>query len=370
MTRSALRIILMGSMLALPACHRKASVPAPAQSAKADDLSKSKQGEGNGTGAGVGANADEDTDSSTSRYHEATVYVDGVPRIAFTYNEMPSTVKVYEYTWSEDYPDEKAHHMLVADYVKALGVDLAKVKELHWYGGRDRVVILTGDELRKYKDKLFFQFTRDMFGKPRTEWRTNVMVNDHIDVVSDLAIYVDKKPPRWDKELWSLVDDRGEPIDKTIPYCQEEMPRRSVRVNVDGRFVAYMKRNLLEGNLHPLNGDKDGNVPAGVLPIYKLNELLSSRKQPATGFKGIDLITGEERIVRLSADEAKDITFSLKRHGGGVAEIFWQGHNVEAKAVNVYVGTPVPTRPHRTLTLGHQARIGGGDSHSRQEKGQ
>src|SRR5262249_15611060 len=108
----------------------------------------------------------------------------------------------------------------------------------------------------------------------------------------------------------------------------------------------------------------------GVLPRYKLNELLSSKQQPATGFKGIDLINPDERIVRIPAAEAKDLEFSLKRHGGGGADIFWAGHTVEAQALNVYVKTAVPTRVSRTLTLGHQARIGGGDSHSRPGKGQ
>src|SRR4051812_43879083 len=113
MTRSALRIILATSMLALPACHRKASAPA---SVKADDLSKSKQGEGTGAGAGLGGNADEETENPNQRYHEATVYVDGVPRIAFTYNEMPSSVKVSEYDWSLE--GDMAHHILIADYLK------------------------------------------------------------------------------------------------------------------------------------------------------------------------------------------------------------------------------------------------------------
>src|SRR5262249_13355854 len=129
-------------------------------------------------------------------------------------------------------------------------------------------------------------------------------------------------------------------------------------------------RNLLEGNLHPVNGDKDGIVPAGTLPRYKLSELLASKQQPASGFRGIDLITQDERIVRLSVDEAKDLEFSLKRHGGGVASIVvgTQSHEVEAKALNVYVKTAVPTRPMRTFTVGWKARKGGGDSHSRPEK--
>jgi hypothetical protein len=364
MTRSALRIILATSMLAMPACHRRAPAPKPAVAA--DDLTKSKQGEGNGTGAGLGANADEETENPTQRYHEATVYVDGVPRVAFTYNEMPSSVKVSEYDWSLE--GDMAHHMLVADYLQSLGLDLNKIKETHWYGGRSRVVVITGEQIRKLKSKLFFNFTRDLFGKPRAEWRRDLDVNDHVDVVTDLAVYVDKKPPHWDKEQWSLVDDNGEPIETTIPYCQEEMPRRSVRVNVDGRFVAFMKRNLLEGNLHPVNGDKDGNVPAGVLPRYKLNELLASKGQPSSGFKTVDLITFEERVLRVPAADAKDIEFSLKRHGGGVAEIFWAGHSIEVKAVSVFVKSPAPVRPMRTVTLGLNARNGGGDSHSKPEK--
>jgi hypothetical protein len=114
-----------------------------------------------------------------------------------------------------------------------------------------------------------------------------------------------------------------------------------VRVNVDGRFVAYMKRNLLEGNLHPVN--------AGALPRYKLNELLGSKKVRTTKFRGIDLITADERIVRLSPDEAKDLEFALQRHGGGIADIYFAGHTVQAKALNVYVRNDVSQRPMRTL---------------------
>jgi hypothetical protein len=369
MTRHALGFFLAMAMLPAGGCHRRAHAPQPAPVTQAaGDSSKNKQGEGNGTGAGLGENADEETDNPLQRFHEATVYVDGVPRIAFTYNEMPSSVKVTEFDWSGEH--DLAHHMLIADYLRSLGVDINKVKETHWYGGRDRVVVITGDELRKNQKHLYFNFSRDFLGKPRVEWRNGVKTNDMVDIITDLAVYVDKKPPRWDRDLWSLIDDNGDPIDERIPYCKEEMPRRSVRVNVDGRFIAFMKRNLLEGNLHPLNGDAEGNVPAGQLPRYALSELLASKKVEAPKLRGVDLITRDERIVRLSSEESSKIEFSLQRHGGGVAEIFFSNQMVEAKALNIYVKDAPAVRPMRTLTLGHQARNRSMDSHPRPEKAQ
>jgi hypothetical protein len=368
MTRSALRFLLAMSMFAGAGCHKRTQIQAKAAVvAQADGPpapGSNKQGEGNGTGAGLGANADEDLDNPNQRFHEATVYVDGVPKIAFTYNEMPPSVPVYEYTWGEEGDSDKAHHMLVADYLKALGVNLKKVKEAHFYGGRDRVVVVTGDELRKHAKDFYFNFTRDFLGKPRGEWKPGLHTNDKVDISTDLAVYVNKKPPHWDKENWSLVDDKGQPITEEIPYCADEMPRRSVRVNVDGIYVAYLKRNLLEGNLQPVN-EVNGEVPKTEMPRYKLNELLAKKNIPTSAFRGMDLITRDERIIRISPTDAADVEFTLQRHGGGIAEFSFKGVKAYAKAVNVYVKLAPPNRPMRTYTLGgvgRQARRGGGES--------
>ena len=363
---AALRLLLAGSLLGAGACHRRAHVAKPAVAQKAAQAQgPDHQGEGNGTGAGLGANADEDTDNPLQRFHEATIYVDGEPRVAFSYNELPASVKWSEFDWSGE--GDKARHALIADLIKAVGVDLKDVKATHWYGGRDRIAIISGDDLRKHHRSFYFDFTRDTFGKPRVEWRAAMHTQDMVDIVTDLCIYVHKQPPTWDREDGIALDSKGQPIEG-IPYSKEEMPRRSVRVNVDGRLTTFIKRNLLEGNVQPID-------PKAKVERFRLNEVLASKQVNAAEVHGLELITRDERVVRLSPEEVKaGVEFEMVRHAGGVIEAYFgtagQTHHVSTKAINVYVKSAQPNREMRTLTLGLQARRGGVDSHPRSEKSQ
>ncbi|HZS37942.1 MAG TPA: hypothetical protein VFF06_13990 [Polyangia bacterium] len=339
MSRTALALL---SILAVaPGCKRRAAAPAPAAAAPAPE----PQAE---SGGGQGQDGDEDDNGQQRRFHNATVFVDGVPTVAFTYNEMPPGVKVYQKEWEEG---EFYSHFLVCDYFKALGVDCKDVKETHWYAGRSRIAIITGDEIRRNKDTLFFNFTRELAGKPRVEWSAKVRTNDHVDLVSALAIYVHKKPPRWDKDAWTLYDDKGEPIDG-IPYLAAEQ-KGGLRVNIDGRLVAQIKRNLLDGNVAPLD-EKDGTTR------YALAEFLRSQKIALGPVRGIDLITREERVIRTTPEEARGlIAFAAPRQRHGEMMVYFGQHFVPVAAINIYSKLAPPTRNMRTVTIRGPVTAGG-----------
>jgi hypothetical protein len=276
------------------------------------------------------------------RFDTPTVYVDGVPIIAFTYNEMPPGVKVGYREWE---PGEPFAHVLVCDYLQNLGVDCAEVLETHWYAGRDRIAVISGDELRRNRRRLYFNFTRELFGKPRIEWTPGLRVSDHVDVASDLAVYVHKKPPRWSRDYWALLDDRGNAIDG-IPYSTPGV-RGGVRVNLDGRLVARIKRNLLEGNVTPVRppqGDEEAR--------YSISAILDSQRIHIKSFRGIDLVTADERVVRLAPAELRaGVELSAERQRHGEVTVYFGGHSVAAVAINVYARLAPPERPMRKLLL-------------------
>ena len=334
--------------LLLTACHRVESPRAkPNANANANDDNVANAIASND------AVADSDGDAPAPdgrRFHDATVYVDGKAILGFTYNEMPPGVKIYEKNWGD--PGETYEHFLICDYLKQLGVDCKDVKETHWYAGRSRIAIISGDELRRYRDKLYFNFTRETFGKPRVEWSKGIHTNDTVDLVSDLVVYVHKKPPRWDRETWSLIDDKGDPIDG-IPYAPADDVRGGVRVNVDARLAAKIKRNLLEGNVTPVSEGPDG-------ARYSLASFLAQKNlAPKQPIRAVELITREERVIRLFGDDAKDVSFVAAKKKSGEVMFYFGKHFAPAIAVNVWASLPPPDRKMRTLDFRGVAAAGG-----------
>jgi hypothetical protein len=346
MTRTAW--VLGLALIAAPACKRNAGSSAPAGSASPEVRHHGQGAEE----AGLVAENDDDGGGAggTPRHSDPMVYVDGETRASFTYNEMPSSVKVIDKGVSPD--DEglniHSHHILVCDYFAGLGVDCGKVKMTHWYAGRGRIAMISGDELRRARKILFINFTKDFAGKPRVEWAlaSKIHTNDKPDIVNDLAIYLNKKPPAWSQEQLSLVDDKGQPIDG-IPYAHED-GKRGVRINVDGHLVAKIKRNLLEGNVEPIAAPKPGEAPR-----YRVIDFLVSRGIKLEQVRGMDLIVREERVIRLSDDEIKGgLTFSAARQRHGEMMFYFGKHYVPVLAVDLWAQTNPPARPMRTVTLG------------------
>jgi hypothetical protein len=268
---------------------------------------------------------------------------------------MPASVKVLTHSYDDD--DGLSHRMLVCDYFHAIGADCSTIKSTQWYQGRGRVAIISGDELRRFAQRLYFNFTKDLAGKPRVEWHgaEGMVINDRPDLVANVAIYVNRKPPVWDEQAYALVDDKGVPF-AGIPYAHED-GKRGVRVNVDGRFKARIKRNLLEGNVTPVNADQP-DEPAR----YRLLDFLAAQKVPLQKVRGVDLVVREERVVRVAAADAAAVQFSAVKQHHGEMMFYFGAHYVPALAVNVWCESDPPARPMRTVTLGNTTADRGADT--------
>ncbi len=144
--------------------------------------------------------------TGVSRFKDAIVYVDGAPKGMLSFGELPLPIKV---AWHDEEsaiafgPDHPGPHFKitkqrryrVADYMKAIGVNPAKIKAIHIYGGGKRrlaAAVITGRELAKHKD-FAFRFGNDIGGKPipvcpESGWHCP-------DNITAIAVYVTKAPP-------------------------------------------------------------------------------------------------------------------------------------------------------------------------------
>jgi hypothetical protein len=231
--------------------------------------------------------------------HVPLVYVDGEPKAALAYNELPANLAL-----------DGQHRAKLCDYLKVLGAECAKVQRIDFHVTGDTLFV-SGDDLRKQR-RVTFHFADGMSSRPRLEG--TLVPGD----IGDIVVWVKQAP--------GMLKDDG---------------RRGVRVNVDGRLVAKIKRNLLEGNVEPVVEPKPGEVAR-----YRLRDFLASRSVTVAHIRGIDLITRDEHVVRVSAEElAAGIEFMAPDKGHGEMTFLLSGRTVPALAVDVWAESAPPTRP-------------------------
>jgi hypothetical protein len=285
MLRRSLTILF--ALTAVAGCKRQAATP-PAPVAAAPNPAEVRS---------VGKGATE----AGFELHVPLVYVDGEPRGVLAYNELPASLAF-----------DKEHRARLCDYLHLLGAECAKVQRIDFHVGTDTVFV-AGDDLRKQR-RVTFHFAGGLDGRPRLD--STLAPGELADVV----VWVAEQP--------GMLKDDG---------------RRGVRVNVDGRLVAKIKRNLLEGNVEPVVEPKAGEVAR-----YRLADFLASRSVTVARVRGIDLVTRDERVVRLSADEvAKGVEFMAPDKGHGEMTFLVAGRSLKALAVDVWASSPPPSRPMR-----------------------
>jgi hypothetical protein len=293
MVRRSLTLLL--TLFAAAGCKRpEAPAPAPVAAALAPQEPRT-----------VGKGATE----AGLELHVPLVYVDGEPRAAFSYNELPASLTL-----------DREHRGKLCDYFKLLGAECAKIQRVDFHVAGDTVFV-AGADLRKAR--ALFHFSDGLGGRPRLEG--TLAPGDLTDVV----VWVGAPPG-------SMLKDDG---------------RRGVRINIDGRLVAKIKRNLLEGNVAPVVEPRPGEVAR-----YRLRDFLASRAVTVARIRGIDLVTREERVVRVSsADVDAGIEFIAPDKGHGEMTFLIGGRAIPALAVDVWSDTAPPTRPMRQAGELHAA---------------
>ncbi len=249
------------------------------------------------------------------KFGDAAVFVDGAPRGVLRVLELPAQVPRRDATLVDG---RKVARWRLAEYLTQVGVDLARLREIHVLGGRGRTAIVSGAEVRRLKDSLLFSFTRGATGgKPRIHWPSDIKTNTTIDVVGAICAYVDKAPPRYDKDERALYDAQGVKFDG-IPYVPAEAIPRGTRVYLDGRYEAAIKKKLLPDAL--LAPD---STPAATR--FSLAKYLLSLRIDASRATAIDLVDGDAFAARIDpptwAKIAQGASFAVDAGSRGRASL-------------------------------------------------
>jgi hypothetical protein len=261
-------------------------VDASAAGATAPGENGGRAGGNGGVGAGAGGRA--------KRQAPPFVYVDGQPWAALQVAELPPGLKP---TVDGGESGEVGRRYSLLAYLRAVGVDVKKIREVHLHGGRTRIGVLTGAQLRAPPDTEF-SFTRATGGRAVMRWAPNAVATDMIDKVNDVAVYIDKPPPVRDPNTGALTVD-GVPIEGPA-YVTADV-QGGTRAYVDGRLV---------GILRPRDLDGDGPHPV----LAQLARLGAD----ATGVVAVDLIHDDVLVRRVPAGEIASLSFTMPPGAGGV----------------------------------------------------
>lgn len=190
-----------------------------------------------------------------ARWKDTGVYIDGKPVGFLNFDELPITLKP---TWVKDKVSQnkppgcpecpawkwsEARFYKFTDYLKAIGVDIHKIKMLHVYGTKlsQTIAVTAADLQRPDAGEFMFRFGAEIAGKPLPHVPPHFGNGKQPDKINGVMIYIDKKPPTITREG---LDLDGVPQDG-VPYYGEPL-RGGVRIYLDDRLAAIIKRSELD----------------------------------------------------------------------------------------------------------------------------
>jgi hypothetical protein len=271
------------------------------------------------------------------RLGEVVAYVDGTPVSVVRRTELPPSLVPLSLPKLDGL--NVPRYFRLYDYVRALGVDVSKVRAVELHGSRGRVATVYGHELQRFKDALVFDFSQETRGKPRARWSIPALAEPtQIDQFTALAIYVNKTVPKYDPRSGTLLVD-GQPS-SGVPYASGDRPN-GMRVYVDGKLVGCLKRRFLEDDL--VASTSVGKT------AYALRVFLAKLGIDMHAAKTIDLLDGDDLAARFDATEwaagAGPETFWLPERSMGKAMMDLPGgHTVQVSSLQVFVREKPPAR--------------------------
>jgi hypothetical protein len=289
-----------------------------------------------------------------ARYGEAAVYVDGEPRAVLRVMELPPKLRPV----AQPALGGSVDRYLLAEYLKAEGLDLAKIRAVHLYGGV-RVSPLTGDEVRAHASELSFEFGGGDRGKPRIHYCADITPPARIDMISAMVVYVDKEPPVFhsDAQGGFLAFSDGVPIEG-IPYAAREQSK-GTRVYVDGALAGVVKRKQLS--------DKLVVGRAGTDTQFSLSAYFTSIGVDASKSRAVDLLSGDDLVERVDArgwSEQQSLFFTIPAHSQGQIVVGLQGTDGERAKISAVQIFSKLEPPQRWVAPTEYVAMGGGTTNN------
>ena len=257
-----------------------------------------------------------------ARWKDVGVYVDGKPMGFLQFGELPIALKP---TWVKDkvsaekrpgtddpgwrWAQQRFYRF--DEYLKAIGVDVRQVKELHVYGPKlTQTLIVTAKDLRSPKVKDFlFRFGANTSGKPIGAIPEAFGNGKIADKISAVMVYLKKKPPQ-------LVRNEGMFLDGVeqmgVPYFGDPI-RGGVRVYRDDKLVAIIKRQELDAA-------KATKSATGAL-TWKLADVLAAQGVKLDGVAEMWVVRNELRAEKFPGTAIADMTFAASSQAKGGLEL-------------------------------------------------
>jgi hypothetical protein len=361
--RSPLLLLAMALGASVIACGQKRTQPSPTTAAPV---------------AAPGP-ADDDVASATEkrpRFGSSAVYVDGKAVGVLTSTEMPLQLKPRVI----EHPDHSTTtHYGVLDYLRALKVDTSKIKALHLYGGKR--VLIFGHEDLVMAERVAFSFVGVNRGKTRLHLPKVKLPpgNYSIDMLTNVAVYLEKEPPRRDENR-DLVMPDGTKVEGKVPYAPEEQGS-GTRIYVDGALVGTVKRKKITNDILVAPADTGGDdgkananaklLPSGASPDtldrFSLLGYATKFSAAAAQVKSADVVSGDDVIGHLTPAELRALTFNVPARNRGQAVVYLSQSNgkdlgslrkARVSAIQIYVNSTPPERSLVAIDDAIEAKVG------------
>ena len=346
---------LAAGLVILASCNKPADPPAPSVatptvaspgSAQAGSATPSKPEVGSvdpsaGSGAKPVIHGDkwQDTDDggkAFAAFKETWIYVDGVPRGALLFAELPAALAP---AWKDDVegldfhpgdpgPHEKPIQILrwrLADYFQLIGIDVAKIKMVYLHGSG--YVAIPGPVFRKYADGITFDLTGNDLSTSRFYWPPGMPTNTSYDRYAAVSVFITKPPLKLDEHNNPFID--GVEV-AGIPY-HGTPERGGFRVYVDGKLAMVVKRNELGAT---------GRITNERWNLRQLLESRGTKVQPIAGDLVFSKDQQQQRRERLDAAYVEELEVGVNAQASGTLLV--GKDNRPATALHLYTKGHVP----------------------------
>ena len=241
---------------------------------------------------------------------DVPVFVDGAQVAVLRYGELPPQMQPTTLP-------SNSHHALrywrVSDYLRGIGVDVARVKAVHFADKSDRIAALEGQELRSDEDRFVFDFTATTAGMPEMAWKTvGLKTMLRVDYFHALNVFVTKTPWEIDRRHHCYLEADGEcrPVAR---FADGDLVK-GTRVYVDGKLVASVKRRAIS-DAAVAAAKSDDEV------VVSTDAYLASIGVDTRDAKRVELVSGDSVVASATAAQwaanRDRLTFRVVRHAHG-----------------------------------------------------